>query len=51
MEVLMPLEAIVMSVVVPVIFCTFAGVIVWVDRTQPKEPKPSQPPLNHHART
>jgi len=39
-EVLMPFEAIAMSVAVVVIFSVFAGVIAWVDRTQPKDRKP-----------
>jgi hypothetical protein len=34
-EVLMPFEAIVMSVAVVTIFCVYAGVLAWVDHTQP----------------
>jgi hypothetical protein len=39
-EVLMSFEASVMTVAVVVILSVFAGVLAWVDHTQPKEPKP-----------
>ena len=37
---LMSFEASVMTVAVVVILSGFAGVLAWVDHTQPKEPKP-----------
>jgi hypothetical protein len=39
-EVLMSFEASVMIAAVVVILSAFAGVLAWVDHTQPKEPKP-----------
>jgi hypothetical protein len=35
----MTFNAVVMSVAVLLIFCAFAGLIAWVDHTQPKSPK------------
>jgi hypothetical protein len=39
-EVLMSFEAGVMIAAVVVLLSAFAGVLAWVDYTQPKEPKP-----------